>query len=100
MGTVQGLTIVLYTYIYHNFFLNKKLDFGCIKTNHFTNQNLIYYEKNFFDCSYAAIQFKRLFSGLPDYGAGMKFNLNEDGSKYLRVISWAQIWGQYNLIVL
>jgi hypothetical protein len=26
----------------------------------------------------------------------MKFNLNEDGSKYLRVISWAQIWGQYN----
>jgi hypothetical protein len=32
--------------------------------------------------SHAAIQFKR-FSGLPDYGAGMKFNLNEDGSKYL-----------------
>jgi hypothetical protein len=36
------------------------------------------------------------FSQGPDYGAGMKFNLNEDGSKYLRVISWAQIWGQYN----
>ncbi len=34
--------------------------------------------------------------GSPDYGSGMKFNLNEDGSKYLRVLSWAQIWGQYN----
>jgi hypothetical protein len=39
--------------------------------------------KNFFDCSHVAIQFKRLFRA-PDYGAGMKFNLNEDGSKYLR----------------
>jgi hypothetical protein len=29
-----------------------------------------------------AIQFKRLSQG-SDYGAGMKFNLNEDGSKYL-----------------
>ncbi|MBC5836883.1 hypothetical protein [Flavobacterium muglaense] len=40
--------------------------------------------------------FKGFSQGSPDYGAGMKFNLNEDGSKYLRVISWAQIWGQYN----
>lgn len=39
---------------------------------------------------------KGFSQGSPDYGAGMKFNLNEDGSKYLRVISWAQIWGQYN----
>jgi hypothetical protein len=38
----------------------------------------------------------KAFLRAPDYGAGMKFNLNEDGSKYLRVISWAQIWGQYN----
>ena len=30
--------------------------------------------------------------GSPDYGAGMKFNLNEDGSKYLRMIAWNQIW--------
>jgi hypothetical protein len=73
---------------------------AALKLTVLLTKNLIYYEKNFFDCSYAAIQFKRLFSGLPDYGAGMKFNLNEDGSKYLRVISWAQIWGQYNLIVL
>jgi hypothetical protein len=31
------------------------------------------------------------FSVAPDYGAGMKFNLNEDGSKYLRVISWTDM---------
>jgi len=30
--------------------------------------------------------------GSPDYGAGMKFNLNEDGSKYVRMIAWNQIW--------
>ncbi len=34
--------------------------------------------------------------GSPDYGAGMKFNLNEDGSKYMRVIAWGQMWAQYN----
>ncbi|SEA62448.1 short chain amide porin [Flavobacterium gillisiae] len=42
------------------------------------------------------LSLKGFSQGSPDYGAGMKFNLNEDGSKYLRVISWAQIWGQYN----
>lgn len=39
---------------------------------------------------------KGFSQGSPDYGAGMKFNLNEDGSKYVRVISWAQMWTQYN----
>lgn len=34
--------------------------------------------------------------GSPDYNGGLKVNLNEDGSKYFRIISWAQIWGQYN----
>jgi hypothetical protein len=42
------------------------------------------------------LSLKGFSQGSPDYGSGMKFNLNEDGSKYLRVISWAQIWGQYN----
>ena len=42
------------------------------------------------------LSLKAFSQGSPDYGAGMKFNLNDDGSKYLRVISWAQIWGQYN----
>ena len=30
--------------------------------------------------------------GAPDYGSGLKFNLNDDGSKYLRVLAWNQIW--------
>jgi len=30
--------------------------------------------------------------GSPDYGAGLKFNLKEDGSKYLRILAWNQIW--------
>lgn len=30
--------------------------------------------------------------GSPDYGAGLKFNLNEDGSKYMRALVWNQIW--------
>jgi hypothetical protein len=34
--------------------------------------------------------------GSSDYGGGMKVNINEDGSKYFRVISWAQVWSQYN----
>jgi hypothetical protein len=32
--------------------------------------------------------------GSPDYGDGLKVKLNEDGSKYFRVIAWAQ--GQVN----
>lgn len=34
--------------------------------------------------------------GSPDYGGGIKVSLNEDGSKYFRIISWAQVWAQYN----
>ena len=30
--------------------------------------------------------------GSTDYGPGMKFNLNEDGSKYMRILAWNQIW--------
>jgi hypothetical protein len=30
--------------------------------------------------------------GAPDYGGGMKFNLNPEGSKYMRFITWNQIW--------
>lgn len=30
------------------------------------------------------------------YGSGLKIKINEDGSKYLRVISWAQVWSRYN----
>ena len=34
--------------------------------------------------------------GSPDYNGGMKVKLNEDGSKYFRILSWAQIWAQNN----
>lgn len=33
--------------------------------------------------------------GFPDYTGGLKVKLNEDGSKYMRTIIWAQVWGQY-----
>lgn len=34
--------------------------------------------------------------GSPDYDGGLKFKFNEDGSKYLRLISWAQVQANYN----
>jgi hypothetical protein len=34
--------------------------------------------------------------GSPDYDGGLKFKLNEEGSKYLRLISWAQVQANYN----
>ena len=40
--------------------------------------------------------FKGFSQGSPDYGGGMKFNLSEDGEKYMRFIAWGQMWGQYN----
>lgn len=33
--------------------------------------------------------------GSPDYTGGLKVKLNEDGSKYMRTIIWAQAWAQY-----
>ncbi|CAM3932645.1 hypothetical protein [Flavobacterium weaverense] len=53
-------------------------------------------KKTYLIAALLLLSLKAFSQGSPDYGAGMKFNLNEDGSKYLRVISWAQIWGQYN----
>lgn len=35
---------------------------------------------------------KGFSQGSPDYGSGLKFNLKEDGSKYLRVLAWNQVW--------
>jgi hypothetical protein len=29
------------------------------------------------------------------YGSGIKFKLNEDGSKYMRFITWHQVWARY-----
>ena len=53
-------------------------------------------KKTYLIAAILLLSLKAFSQGSPDYGAGMKFNLNDDGSKYLRVISWAQIWGQYN----
>ena len=33
--------------------------------------------------------------GSPDYTGGLKVKLNDSGSKYIRTIVWAQVWGQY-----
>ena len=41
-------------------------------------------------CQFAIAQ------GSPDYTGGLKLKFNEDGSKYLRVISWAQVQANYN----
>ncbi|MFY7670766.1 hypothetical protein ACOSP6_06725 [Tenacibaculum sp. MEBiC06402] len=44
-----------------------------------------------------ALSFQCSFSqGSPDYKGGLKVKLDEDGKKYLRIISWAQVQGIYN----
>jgi hypothetical protein len=53
---------------------------------------LIYYEKTYLIAAILLLSMKSFSQGSPDYGAGMKFNLNEDGSKYTRFIAWNQIW--------
>ncbi len=35
--------------------------------------------------------------GFPNYDGGFKFKLNEDGSKYMRIVSWVQGQAIYNL---
>lgn len=34
--------------------------------------------------------------GFPDYDGGLKIKLNEEGNKYFRIISWAQMHATYN----
>ncbi len=46
-------------------------------------------------CFALAIQYS-FSQGSPDYEGGLKVKLNDDGSKYFRVISWAQVQGTYN----
>jgi hypothetical protein len=42
--------------------------------------------KNLFDCCNSASIYESFSQGSPITGAGMKFNLNEDGSKYTRFL--------------
>jgi hypothetical protein len=30
--------------------------------------------------------------GSPDYGSGLKINLNPEGNKFIRFILWDQLW--------
>lgn len=34
--------------------------------------------------------------GSADYSGGLKVKLNEDGSKYFRLLTWHQVWTRYN----
>ncbi len=44
--------------------------------------------------SFFALQFT-YSQGSPDYDGGLKVKLNEEGTKYFRVISWVQFWARY-----
>ncbi|MFE3868132.1 porin [Flavobacterium sp. LS2P90] len=49
-------------------------------------------KKIFIVAAVLLLSLKGFSQGSTDYGAGLKFNLNEDGSKFMRVIAWNQIW--------
>lgn len=34
--------------------------------------------------------------GFPNYDIGLKVKINEDGSRYFRLIQWHQVWFKYN----
>lgn len=42
------------------------------------------------------VSFLGFSQGSTEYTGGMKVKLNEDGSKYFRIISWAQFWAQHS----
>ena len=49
-------------------------------------------KKLFFTVTILLFSLKGFSQGSTDYGSGMKFNINDDGSKYMRFIAWNQIW--------
>jgi len=49
-------------------------------------------KKKIFIAVLLLLSLKGFSQGSTDYGAGLKFNLNEDGTKFMRVIAWNQIW--------
>ncbi|MCF6141743.1 porin [Flavobacterium sp. K77] len=49
-------------------------------------------KKIFFSAAVLLLSLKGFSQGSTEYGSGLKFNLNEDGSKFMRVIAWNQIW--------
>jgi hypothetical protein len=49
-------------------------------------------KKILFKASVLLLSLQGFSQGSTEYGGGLKFNLNEDGSKFMRVIAWNQIW--------
>lgn len=43
-----------------------------------------------------SLSFQVFAQGDTEYGSGLKVNLNDDGSKYVRFITWHQVWTRYN----
>ncbi len=48
--------------------------------------------KRIFTIAGLLLSFAGFAQGSTEYGSGLKFNLNDDGSKYMRAILWNQIW--------
>jgi hypothetical protein len=50
-----------------SFFLTKKVEFGTVEINHFTNQQTFIMKKTYLIA--AVLPIEKLFTRLPDYGA-------------------------------
>lgn len=54
-------------------------------------------KKIFFGLAFSLLAFSIGFSqGNIEYTGGYKIKLNEEGTKYTRIIAWGQFWAQYN----
>ena len=51
--------------------------------------------RNFLVAFLFFLSFKIVPQGSPNYDGGIKVTLNEDGKKYIRIISWAQVQATY-----
>lgn len=49
-------------------------------------------KKNLFLVTFVLLTLNAFSQGSPEYGGGMKFNINPEGTKYMRFIAWNQIW--------
>ncbi|HRF16536.1 MAG TPA: hypothetical protein PK977_00160, partial [Chitinophagaceae bacterium] len=41
---------------------------------------------------FVSASFASFSQGSPEYGSGIKINLNQEGTRYIRFINWGQIW--------
>lgn len=49
-------------------------------------------KKILFLVTFVLLTLNAFSQGSPEYGGGMKFNINPEGTKYMRFIAWNQIW--------